>query len=59
MYEALGDEKLVELNIGANRIKARFSPRTQVKIGEKVWVAFNDHRIRFFDQDGQLVKKES
>jgi ABC-type sugar transport system ATPase subunit len=59
MYESLGDEKLVELNIGANRVKARFSPRTQVKIGEKVWVRFNDHRIRFFDQDGQLVQKES
>jgi multiple sugar transport system ATP-binding protein len=58
MYEALGDEKLVELNIGANRIKARFSPRTPVKIGEKVWVAFNEKRLRFFDQDGQLVKKE-
>ena len=59
MYEALGDEKLVELNIGANLIKARFSPRTQVKIGEKVWVAFNDKRIRFFDNDGQLVRRES
>jgi len=59
MYESLGDEKLVELNIGANRIKARVSPRTQVKIGEKVWVVFNDKRVRFFDQDGRLVKRES
>lgn len=59
MYESLGDEKLVELNIGANRIKARFSPRTQVQIGEKVWVLLNDERIRFFSQDGQLVRRES
>jgi ABC-type sugar transport system ATPase subunit len=59
MYESLGDEKLVELNIGANRIKARFSPRTKVKIGEKVWVSFNDKRMRFFDADGQLVRRES
>jgi multiple sugar transport system ATP-binding protein len=59
MYEALGDEKLVELNIGGNRIKARFSPRTQVKIGEKVWVVFNEMRTRFFGQDGQLIRKES
>jgi ABC-type sugar transport system ATPase subunit len=59
MYEALGDEKLVELDIGQNRIKARFSPRTVVKIGEKVAVAFNDKQIRFFDSAGRLVKKES
>ena len=59
MFEALGDEKLVELNIGANHVKARFSPRSQVKIGEKVWVTFNEKRVRFFDQNGNLVKKES
>jgi multiple sugar transport system ATP-binding protein len=59
MYESLGNQKLVELNIGQNRIKARWSPRTRVTIGEKVWLTFDNTRVRFFDPDGQLVRSES
>jgi multiple sugar transport system ATP-binding protein len=59
LYEALGNQKLVELNIGQNRIKARWSPHTKVTIGEKVWLAFDNKRVRFFDPAGQLVKSEA
>ncbi len=59
MYESLGNQKLVELNIGENRVKARWSPHTHVTIGEKVWLAFDNKRVRFFDPAGQLIRSES
>jgi hypothetical protein len=40
----------VDLKIGNDLIKARTSADFDVKIGDRVWVGFNERKVHFFDK---------
>jgi multiple sugar transport system ATP-binding protein len=56
LIEAFGYEKLVEINMGNMRLRARVSPRVQVKTGDKISILFNENKIRFYKEDGELIR---
>jgi multiple sugar transport system ATP-binding protein len=56
LIEAFGYEKLVEIDVGTVRIRARVSPRIQVKVGEQIAIHFDEHKMRFFNTDGTLIR---
>ncbi len=56
LIEAFGYEKLVEIDLAKLRVRARVSPRTQVKVGEKIFIQFDERKTRFFDVGGTLIR---
>ena len=56
LIEAFGYEKLVEIDLGQNRVRARVSPRIQIKVGDKIHIKFDDRKIRFFETGGNLIR---
>lgn len=56
LIEAFGYEKLVEINIGSVRIRARVSPRVQLQVGDQIYIQFIENKMRFFTPNGKLVR---
>jgi ABC-type sugar transport system ATPase subunit len=56
LIEAFGYEKLIEISLGTVRIRARVSPRVQVKVGDPIHILFDEHKVRFFKTNGTLVR---
>jgi len=56
VIEAFGYEKLVDIDLASLRVRARVSPRIQVKVGEKIFIQFEEHKVRFFDVNGTLIR---
>ncbi len=56
LIEAFGYEKLLAIDLMNLRVRARVSPRTQVKVGEKIFIHFDERKTRFFDISGTLIK---
>ena len=50
VVEPLGSSKIVDLQIGNDLIKARTSADFDAKIGDRVWVGFNEKKVHFFDK---------
>jgi multiple sugar transport system ATP-binding protein len=50
VVEPLGASKIVDLKVGNDLIKARTSADFDVKIGDRVWVGFNEKKVHFFDK---------
>jgi multiple sugar transport system ATP-binding protein len=57
LIEAFGYEKLVEINLGATRLRARVSPRVSVHTGDKISILFDEKKVRFFNPDGNLIRQ--
>ncbi len=49
--EPLGPSIIVDLKIGNDIVRARTSADFEVKIGDRVWVEFNEKRVHFFDKE--------
>ncbi|MFW6180906.1 MAG: ABC transporter ATP-binding protein [Spirochaetota bacterium] len=49
--ELLGPCKIVDLKIGGGIIKARTGAEFDARVGEGVWVRFNEKKVHFFDQE--------
>ena len=56
LIEAFGYEKLVEISLGQLRIRARVSPRMAVKTGDEISILFDENKVRFFNEAGDLVR---
>lgn len=56
LIEAFGYEKLVEVSLGKILVRARVSPRVHVHVGDKIWVKFEESKMRFFDISGRLIR---
>ena len=56
VIEAFGYEKLVDIDLANFRVRARISPRAQVKVGDKIFIHFDDRKTRFFDVGGTLIR---
>jgi multiple sugar transport system ATP-binding protein len=56
LIEAFGYEKLIEISIGEFMVRARVSPRIQLKVGDPIKIQFEERKIRFFDTSGQLIR---
>ncbi len=56
LIEAFGYEKLVEIDLANLRVRARVSPRIQVKVGDKIFIQFDERKTRFFDVNGTLIR---
>jgi multiple sugar transport system ATP-binding protein len=54
LIEAQGYEKLVDITLGDFLLRARVSPRLALKTGDKIYIAFDEEKIRFFNKDGNL-----
>ncbi len=55
LIEAFGYEKLLEIDLANLRVRARVSPRIQVKVGDKIFIHFDERKTRFFDVSGTLI----
>ena len=54
--EPLGASKIVDMKLGNDIIKARTSADFDGRIGERVWIYFDDKRVHFFDkQSGEAI----
>jgi multiple sugar transport system ATP-binding protein len=49
VVEPLGSEILLDVKAGTNAMVARVDPTVRVKVHEKIRLAFNPERLRFFD----------
>lgn len=56
LIEAFGYEKLVEIDLGKTRLRARVSPRVSIRTGDKISISFNQKKVRFFDSQGSLIR---
>lgn len=56
VIEAFGYEKLVEIDLANCRVRARVSPRVQLKVGDRIFLHFDEHKTRFFDVGGTLIR---
>ncbi len=50
IIELTGDEKIVDLEVGENIIKAVVSRRFPINIDDKVWLKFDLNRLHIFDK---------
>jgi multiple sugar transport system ATP-binding protein len=54
--EPLGASKIVDIKLGNDIIKARTSAGFDGRIGERVWIHFDEKRVHFFDkQSGEAI----
>lgn len=51
VVELLGPNKIVDLKIGGEVVKARTGADFDAPVGERVWVRFNEKKVHFFDKD--------
>ncbi|RKX99130.1 MAG: ABC transporter ATP-binding protein [Spirochaetes bacterium] len=51
VIEPLGASKIVDVKIGNDIVKARTRADFEGKVGDKVWVEFNEKKVHFFDKD--------
>jgi multiple sugar transport system ATP-binding protein len=51
VVELLGPNKIVDLKVGNDIIKARTGAEFSADIGDRVWVRFNEKKVHFFDKD--------
>ncbi len=56
LIEAFGYEKLVQIDLGQNRVRARVSPRVKTKVGERIHILFDEKKLRFFNPAGTLIR---
>jgi len=50
IIELTGDEKIVDLEVGENIIKAVVARKFPIKIDDKVWLKFDLNRLHIFDK---------
>jgi multiple sugar transport system ATP-binding protein len=53
--ELMGNEIFIYLNSGEHNFVARVDPRTRIRMGDKVQLAFNMFNMHIFDRDTELA----
>lgn len=51
VIEPLGASKIVDVRIGKDIVKARTRADFEGKVGDKVWIGFNEKKVHFFDKE--------
>jgi ABC-type sugar transport system ATPase subunit len=49
VYEPLGSQIIVGMKVGASLFKVKAPPKVDLKIGEKVFMTFEENKVHVFD----------